>query len=125
VLAVGSRFAEHDFSRLKRQRNASEVNTFPVRFHVDLLEVGGKAEQSLRIRQHRARHVTEKRRVPKPHHPQHYWQVGLKGSSLEVFVHRMGTIQKLAHDPKAILQCKRNLYRKDPWFYKEEKKIVE
>ena len=104
-------------------------HSLAVAFHVNLLDVGGKARQGLRIRQQSSRRVAEESGVPHTQQAQDHGQVlhswrarcqwccmhlsqGLthlrKRRGEEVVVHRSCTSQELGHDVVSVLQRQRH-----------------
>ncbi len=64
VLAIGAGFAEENRACRAFDRRAIERHRFAVRFHFELLEIGGKAREPLIVRDHRMGGIIPKIPIP-------------------------------------------------------------
>ncbi len=95
MLAVGTRFAPEDRTRLVVHALGIAVNGLAVGFHVGLLEVGGQAVQVLVVREHRVAGSAEEVVVPHADEGEDHRHVLVGRSSLEVLIHFVGALVEL------------------------------
>ncbi len=93
VLAVGSWFSPINWTRVVPNLLPVKRDVFAVAFHRQLLEVGRKTFQVLLVGQDGDRLCPEEIVVPDRQKTHQHGQILLEGSSAEVFVHQMETIQ--------------------------------
>ena len=87
VLAVRTRFAPEDRTRLVVHALGIAVNGLAVGFHVGLLEVGGEAVEVLVVREHRIAGSAEEVVVPNADEGEDNGQVLVSRSGLEMLIH--------------------------------------
>ena len=95
VLAVGTRFAPEDRTRLVVHALAVAVNSLAVGFHVGLLEVGSQAMEVLVVRKHSVAGCAEEVVVPHADEGEDSGEVLFHRSSLEVLIHFVSTLVEL------------------------------
>ena len=95
VLAVRTRFAPEDRAGLVIDAQGVAVNGLAVRFHVGLLEVGGKAVQVLVVREHRVAGSAEEVVVPHADEGEDDRHVLVGRGGLEVLIHLVGALVEL------------------------------
>src|SRR5580692_7835319 len=93
VLTVGSRFSPIDGTRVVPNLFPVKRDMLAVAFHRQLLGVGREAFQVLFVRQDRDRLRPKEAVVPDPEKTQQHRQVLPEGSSAEMLVHLMETIE--------------------------------
>ena len=95
VLAVRTRFAPEDRTSLVVHALGIAVNGLAVGFHVGLLEVGGKAEQVLVVREHGVAGSAEEVVVPHADEGEDNREVLVDRSGLEMLIHFVGALVEL------------------------------
>ena len=95
VLAVRTRFAPEDRTRLVVDAQGIAVNGLAVGFHVGLLEVGGQAVQVLVVREHRVAGSAEEVVVPYADEGEDNRHVLVGRSGLEMLIHFVGALVEL------------------------------
>ena len=95
VLAVGTRFAPEDRTRLVVHALAVTVNGLAVRFHVCLLEVGGEAVEVLVVREHGVAGSAEEVVVPNADEGEDDREVLVSRSGLEMLIHFVCSLVEL------------------------------
>ncbi len=95
MLAVGTRFAPEDRTRLVVHALGIAVNGLAVGFHVGLLEVGGEAVEVLVVREHGVARSAEEVVVPNADEGEDDGQVLVSRSGLEMLIHFVSTLVEL------------------------------
>ena len=95
VLAVRTRFAPEDRTRLVVHALGIAIDGLAVGFHVGLLEVGGEAVQVLVVREHRVAGSAEEVVVPHADEGEDNRHVLVGRSGLEMLIHFVGALVEL------------------------------
>ena len=117
VLAVGSWLAEIHLADVERHRRSVHRHSLAVRFHVHLLDVGGEAEQRLRVGQQGATGVAgdqsppprslQEAGVPHTDEAQHHRDVLLHGRGARVHVDVVRAGEELLHHLVTVVERQR------------------
>ena len=95
VLAVGARLAPFDRTAVVVERAALAIDALAVALHVELLQIGGQAQQVLVVGQHRVALRAEEIRIPDAEQPERERQVARRsapsGSARPSGARRRGT----------------------------------
>ncbi len=90
MLAVGARFAPDYGAGRTLQQGTGHAHALAVALHLQLLQIGGQAGQTLIVGQDRAGAIAHRLMVPETDERQHHWHILQRCGVLKMVVHRLG-----------------------------------